>query len=182
MVPRRKMDARSNQSSMNYNNNGFVEEEPVFYPPGAYGSGTPSLAPTVCDRRIMDPIEMEMNELSFIGSSATTSRYVDVDGRQRDARNQNREQRSGLIENLRRYVGQNMLGLNTNQDEEIQEITGNPQVDRINREMRRRNGDTMWWDQERISEDRSSTSTEYQPMPPPRLQPVAHVKPYSTSC
>jgi chromatin remodeling complex protein RSC6 len=76
-------------------------------------------APTVCDRCIIDLIEMEMNEMSFIGSSATTSWYVDVDGRVRDARNQNREQRNGLIENLRRYVGQNMLGLNANQDDDI---------------------------------------------------------------
>lgn len=28
------MDARSNHTTMSYNNNGFVEEQPVFYPPG----------------------------------------------------------------------------------------------------------------------------------------------------
>jgi len=70
------MDARSHQSIMSYSNNGFVEQEPVLYPPGAYGIGTPSLAPTVCDRRIMDLIEMEMNEMSFVGSSATSAAYV----------------------------------------------------------------------------------------------------------
>ena len=71
------MDARSHQSIMSYSNNGFVEQEPVLYPPGAYGSGTPS----VCDRRIMDPIEMEMNEMSFVGSSATSAAYVGLDRR-----------------------------------------------------------------------------------------------------
>ena len=56
---------------MSYSNNGYVEQEPVFYPPGAYGS---TVCPKVCDRRIIDPTEMEINEMSFIGSSATTSR------------------------------------------------------------------------------------------------------------
>jgi len=65
------MDARSHQSTMSYSNNGYVEQEPVFYPPGAYGS---TVCPKVCDRRIIDPTEMEINEMSFIGSSATTSR------------------------------------------------------------------------------------------------------------
>jgi hypothetical protein len=98
-----------------------------------------------------------------------------------NARNQNIEQRSGLIENLRRYVGQNMLGLNENQDDDIQEIAVNTQDGRGQgrQEIRNRNGETMWWDQERISEDRSSTSTDYQPMPAPRLQPVAQSSPTS---
>jgi len=175
------MDARSHQSIMSYSNNGFVEQEPVLYPPGAYGSGTPSLAPTVCDRRIMDPIEMEMNEMSFVGSSATSAGYMGLDRRRMNARNQNIEQRSGLIENLRRYVGQNMLGLNENQDDDIQEISVNTQdgMGQGRQEIRNRNGETMWWDQERISEDRSSTSTDYQPMPAPRLQPVAQSSPTS---
>jgi len=51
------MDARSHQSTMSYS--------------GAYGS---TVCPKVCDRRIIDPTEMEINEMSFIGSSATTSR------------------------------------------------------------------------------------------------------------
>ncbi len=86
-VPIREMDARSHQTIMSYSNNGFVEQEPVLYPPGAYGSGTPSLAPTVCDRRIMDPIEMEMNEMSFVGSTATSAGYMGLDRRRMNARN-----------------------------------------------------------------------------------------------
>jgi len=75
----------------------------------------------------------------------------------RDARNQNREQRSGLIENLRRNVGQNLLGLNANQEDDIQELAVNTQDGRGpgRQEIRNRDGDTMWWDQERISEDKS---------------------------
>ena len=112
------MDARGHHTSMSFNNNGFVEEEPIFYPPGAYGSETPSWAPTVRDRRIMDPVEFEVNEMSFIGSSAAQVRHAD---QQRVRNNQNREQGNGLIENLRRYVGENMLNLNGNQDEDGQE-------------------------------------------------------------
>ena len=63
------MDARSNHTTMSYNNNGFVEEQPVFYPPGASGSVTLSWATTVRDKRITDPVDMEINELSFIGKS-----------------------------------------------------------------------------------------------------------------
>lgn len=121
----------------------------------------------------MDPVEFEVNEMSFIGSSAALGRYAD---QQRVRNNQNREQGNGLIENLRRYVGENMLNLNGNQDEDGQERGNPPNIGlrqgiiepRLNR-----NGESMWWDQERLSEDRSSTSPEYQPVPVPRLQPVA---------
>ncbi len=40
-----------------------------------------------CDRRIMDPIEMEMNEMSFVGSSATSAGYLGLDRRRMNARN-----------------------------------------------------------------------------------------------
>jgi hypothetical protein len=53
----------------------------------AYGSETPSWASTVKDRRIMDPVDLAINGMSFIGSSTALGRYAD---QQRVRNNQNR--------------------------------------------------------------------------------------------